>query len=212
MTRPLSRNYCSEAICDDGVRTCPVLIRTIAVIGATATGCAFAKAAALAGYETVLEDVSREMRDRGLSSIAESLGAAVQRGEFSKNESADALARLTSASTIEDAIRDADLIIEAVPEELEMKLELFTVFDKFAKPGAIFASTTATLSILDISDVTTCRERCIGMRFREAGNGLNILELVRTALTSEDTFDTCRDVARRLAKDVRVVPDAPSAS
>ena len=189
-----------------------MLIRTIVVIGATVTGCAFAKAAALAGYETVLEDVSREMRDRGLSSIAESLGAAVQRGEFSKNESADAFARIISSSTVEAAIRDADLIIEAVPEELEMKLELFTVFDKFAKPGAIFASTAATLSVLDISDVTICRERCIGMRFREVGNGWNVLELVRTALTSEDTFNTCRDVARRLAKDVRVVPDAPSAS
>jgi 3-hydroxybutyryl-CoA dehydrogenase len=189
-----------------------VVVKTIAVIGATVTGCAFARVAAVAGYETVLEDVSREMRDRGLLSISEWLRGAVGRGELSEIERASTLRRIRAASTVEAAIRDADLIVEAVPEELEMKLELFTVFDKFAKPGAIFASTTATLSILDISDVTLCRERCTGMRFRESENELGVMELVRTARTSDETFSACSDVARRMAKEVRVVPDAPAAS
>lgn len=187
-------------------------IKTIAVIGATVTGCAFARAAALAGYETVLEDVSREMRDCGLSSISEWLRGAVGRGELSGIERASTLARINTASTVEAAIRNADLIVETVPEEVEMKLELFTVFDKFAKPGAIFASTTKMLSILDISDVTLCRERCIGMRFRESENEHDVMELVRTTLTSEETFSVCSNVARRMAKEVRAVPDAPAGS
>jgi len=189
-----------------------VVIRAIAVIGANATGQAFAQAAAIAGYETVLEDVSREMLERGISSIGRTLQEAVERRECEPKDRAAALSRIIPAIGVEEAIRDADLIIESVPEELEMKLELFTIFDKFAKPGAIFASSTATLSVLDISDVTIYRERCIGMRFRANSLGLNCIELVRTERTSEETIRACSEVALRLAKEVQFVADiAPAA-
>jgi 3-hydroxybutyryl-CoA dehydrogenase len=109
---------------------------------------------------------------------------------------------------VEDAIRDAELIIEAVPEELEMKLELFTIFDKFAKPDAIFISTAETLSILDISDVTIRRDRCMGMHFTRAESTEGTLELVPTSLTSPETLRICGEVAQRLARNVRIVQDA----
>jgi 3-hydroxyacyl-CoA dehydrogenase len=177
-------------------------ITTIAVIGAVTVGPAFARAAAVAGYATVLEDMSREMLERGVRWIRESLRGDVARGVVAQDLAGAALRRIATAGTVEDAIRDADLIVEAVPEELEMKLELFTVFDKFAKPGAIFASTTETLSILEISDVTICRERCVGMRLRGEG-----MEMVRTRLTSEETVRRCEDVARRMAGEFRWVAD-----
>jgi len=164
-------------------------VTIIAVIGASVAGQEFARASALAGYPTVFEDVSREMLERGIAQISERADAA-------------ALARIVPVLGVETAIRDADLIIEAVPEELEMKLELFTVFDKFAKPGAIFASTTETLSILAISDVTICRERCVGMRLRGG-----VLEMVRTRLTSEETVRRCEGVARRMTGEFRWVAD-----
>jgi len=110
---------------------------------------------------------------------------------------------------VQDAIRDADLIIEAVPEEMEMKLELFTIFDKFAKPNAIFASNTSSLSITDMSDVTVCRDRCIGMHFFNPVPKMKLLELVKTPFTSEETLATCREVGRRMGKEVVVVKDSP---
>jgi 3-hydroxyacyl-CoA dehydrogenase len=184
-----------------------LIVRTIAVVGATGTGCAFAAAAAAAAYVVVLEDVSREMRDRGVTSIATLLQDRERCGSLSGETAAMALGNISTASTVETAIRDAELIIEAVPEELEMKLELFTIFDKFAKPGAIFISTSEKLSILDISDVTIRRDRCMGMRFTRAESGEDVLELVPTTLTSPETQRICREFAEKLSKNVRVVQD-----
>jgi 3-hydroxyacyl-CoA dehydrogenase len=185
-------------------------VRTIAVIGATNAGCTFAAAAAAAGYAVVLEDVSREMRDRGVASIASRLEDRRECAAPSE-EAAAALRNISTASSVETAIREAELIIEAVPEELEMKLELFTIFDKFAKPGAIFISTSEKLSILDISDVTVQRDRCMGMRFTRTPSGEDVLELVPSLLTSRETQRSCREVAQRLSKNVRIVADGDPA-
>jgi 3-hydroxybutyryl-CoA dehydrogenase len=116
---------------------------------------------------------------------------------------------ISTASKVEDAIRDADLIIEAVPEELEMKLELFTIFDKFAKTGAIFASNTSSLSITDFTDVTVSRDRCVGMHFFNPVPKMKLIELVRTSHTSDATIATCREVAGRMGKEVVIVNEAP---
>jgi 3-hydroxybutyryl-CoA dehydrogenase len=166
-------------------------IVTIAVIGAGDRGREIAAAALFAGYRTILEDVS-ESRLEGAAGALSRLGAEV-------------CSQLITASTVEDAVRDADLIIEAVAEEMEMKIELFTIFDKFAKPGAILASSSPMLSIGDMASVTFCGERCIGMRFPAAADGKNILELVCAPETSEETVAACREVARRMGKEIIVV-------
>jgi 3-hydroxybutyryl-CoA dehydrogenase len=192
-------------------------VARIAVIGAQAVGREFARAGALAGYAVVFEDVSREMLERGVAWVGASLEEAVARGELSALARAEARSRIVCANSVEAAIRDADLIMEAVPEELEMKLELFTIFDKFAKPGAIFVSTTRTMSVLELSDVMVYRERCVGMRFRDSGiadkaTGGRAIELVRTKLTSEETLRACREVAGRLAREVLEVEDSGAAT
>src|SRR5207247_455422 len=89
-----------------------------------------------------------------------------------------------------------------------MKLELFTIFDRFAKAGAIFASTACSLSITDLTDVVVSRERCIGMHFSHAVSKSNLLRLLRTPYTSEDTVATCREVACRMGKEVAVVNES----
>jgi 3-hydroxyacyl-CoA dehydrogenase len=187
-------------------------VNTIAVIGANAVGRVIATAVALAGYRTILEDVSREMLERSMGAIKRSFDESVERGELAPEDRHAALSCIHSENTIEAAIRDADLIIETVPEELEMKLELFTIFDKFAKPGAIFASTTSVLSILDISDVTVYRERCIGLRFSDALRGTKWIEVTRTELTSAEVIGACEEVGRRTGREVRVVWDAAAAA
>jgi 3-hydroxybutyryl-CoA dehydrogenase len=168
-------------------------IVTIAVIGASARGREIAGLALFAGYRTILEDVSESRLERAMAALSR-LGDGAH-------------GQLITATTLEDAVRDADLIIEAVAEEMEMKIELFTIFDKFAKPGAILASSSPALSIADMASVTFCAERCIGMRFPAAAEGKNILELVCAPETSNETVATCREVARRMGKEINVVQE-----
>ncbi len=171
-------------------------IHTIAVIGAGDEGREIALSALLAGYRTILEDASENRLERAAEWIANRT-----------NVGAEARSRFVLASKIEEAVREADLIVEAVAEEMEMKIEMFTIFDKFAKPGALFASSSPSLSIAELAAVTFCPERCIGLRFVARAGKENALELVRTSKTSEETIARCREVGRRMGKEVMVVAE-----
>jgi len=184
-------------------------IKTIAVIGAGTMGRGIAYAAAFGGYTTVLEDISPQMLQEGMQWIRKSFDQGVAQGRVDAKIRDQALSLISTASSVENAIRDADLLIEAVPEEMEMKMELFTIFDKFAKPHAIFASNTSSLSISDMSDLTVSRERCIGMHFFNPVPKMRLIELVRTPLTSQNTVDVCTEVGRRMGKEVVVVQESP---
>ena len=184
-------------------------IKTIAVIGAGTMGRGIAYAAAFGGYTTVLEDISPQMLEESMQWITKSFEEGVARGKVDAKIRDRALSLITTANSVQDTIRDADLIIEAVPEEMEMKMELFTIFDKFAKPGAIFASNTSSLSISDMSDLTVSRERCIGMHFFNPVPKMKLIELVKTPLTSQGTVDICTDVGRRMGKEVVLVQESP---
>jgi 3-hydroxybutyryl-CoA dehydrogenase len=182
-------------------------IKTIAIVGAADLGRSIAYAAVLAGYRTILEDISPSTLEQSIAWVAQSLDDEVSRGKTSAAVRVAALANLTTAGSAEDASRDADLIIETVSDEMEMKIELFTIFDKFAKPGAIFASTTSSLSITDVAAVTFCPERCIGMRFIPSAQHAARLELIKGRETSEETIAACREVGRRMGKEVSVLSE-----
>lgn len=184
-------------------------VKTIAVIGAGTMGRGIAYAAALGGYQTVLEDVSDSVLARALTWIREAFDEEIKRGKVEPPTRDAALARITTCYAVDEAIRNAELIIEAVPEELEMKLELFTVFDKFAKPGAILASNTSSLSISDFTDNLIARDRCIGMHFFNPVPKMRLVEFVRTPHTSDETVATCVAVAHRMHKEAVVVNEAP---
>ena len=182
-------------------------IKTIAIVGASSLGRRIAYAAMLAGYRTVLEDVSLSALEQGIASIVQSLDDACARGKVPAAVAEAAFANLSAAISAEGASREADLIIEAVADEMEMKIELFTIFDKFAKPGAIFASTTTSLSITEMAAVTFCSERCIGMRFGPETEKPGRLELVKGRATSEEITQACREVGFRMGRDVSVLSD-----
>jgi 3-hydroxybutyryl-CoA dehydrogenase len=184
-------------------------VKTIAVIGAGTMGRGIAYASALGGYRTILEDISLPRLEQAVAWIQQALDEGVSRGKVEATIRGVVLKQLTTANKVEDAIREADLIIEAVPEEMEMKMELFTIFDKFAKANAIFASNTSSLSIAEMSDVTVYRERCIGMHFFNPVPKMRLIELVKTPLTSDETIATCREVGRRMGKEVVIVKDSP---
>lgn len=184
-------------------------VKTIAVIGAGTMGRGIAYAAALAGYETILEDVMPETLDAGLRYVREALEEGVSRGKVEAAARDAALQRIRPCKSVEDACRDADMLIEAVPEEMELKLELFTLFDKFAKPRAVLASNTSSLSITDMAEMTYRRDLCVGMHFFNPVPKMKLIEIVRAPGTSEETVEACREVGRRMGKEVVVVKESP---
>ena len=184
-------------------------VKSIAVIGAGTMGRGIAYAAAFGGYKTVLEDISPRVLEQATSWIRQSFDEGVARGKVEAGVRDKALSLISTSIDVKDAIREAELIIEAVPEELEMKLELFTIFDEFAKAGAVFASNTSSLSITGFTDNTGSRDRCIGMHFFNPVPKMKLIELVRTPHTSDETVATCREVERRMGKEVVLVNEAP---
>ena len=184
-------------------------VKTIGVIGAGTMGRGIAYAAAYGGYRTILEDVSPEMLEQGIAYIRQNLEEGVARGKVTEEQRNIALANLTTSRSVEDPCREADLLIEAVPEEMEVKLEIFTLFDKFALPAAILASNTSSLSITELAAITFRAENCIGMHFFNPVPKMKLLEIVRALETSEATVQACAEVGRRMGKEVVVIRESP---
>jgi 3-hydroxybutyryl-CoA dehydrogenase len=184
-------------------------VMTIGVIGAGTMGRGIAYAAAYGGYKTILEDVSPEMLQQAIAYIQQALEEGVTRGKVTPEQKKSALANLTTSSSVENVCRETDLLIEAVPEEMEVKLEIFTIFDKFARPGAILASNTSSLSITELAAITFRAESCIGMHFFNPVPKMKLLEIVRALETSDATAQACAEVGRRMGKEVVVIRESP---
>lgn len=187
-------------------------VRTIAVIGAGPVGRAIAQLAARGGYRTILEDLLPNALRRAESEIRSQLDRAVVSGGVSADAAGKALSLLEFAGTVEDAARPADFVIEAVPEELESKIEIFTLLDKICRPGTILASHLSSLSITEISGVTYRAKNCLGMRFAEPVDSQKKLEIIRGLETDDQTVNTAVEVGRRLGKEVVVIKDVASGS
>ena len=184
-------------------------VKTITVIGAGTMGRGIAYSAALGGFRTILEDVQPEQLEQALATIRKTLDEGIERGKVTPQQKTEALARLSTAGSVDLACREADLIIEAVPEELEMKIDIFCILEKFARPGAIFATNTSSLSVTEIAAVTSRPECCIGLHFFNPVPKMKLLEIVRALETSEETIAACREVGVRMSKEVVVIRESP---
>lgn len=182
-------------------------VNTIAVIGVRAAGREIARAAAMGGYQTVIEDVSPELVEEAIQYVQEALRKAVARGEMTGDQKDVAVAKLSTARTVEDACRRADMLIEAGPEELELKLEIFTLFDRFARPGAILASNTSSIPITDLADMTFRGENCVGIQFTGGTGHADGVKITRGRETSDGTIAACAEVARRMGRVVRITTE-----
>jgi 3-hydroxybutyryl-CoA dehydrogenase len=185
------------------------VVETIAVIGAGIMGRGIAHAAALGGFRTILEDILPASLRRAQTEIRGNLDKGVELGKVSRRQADDAFARIEFASSIDEAARAADLVIEAVPEELESKIEIFTLLDKICAPQTILASNTSSLSITEIASVTYRAPRCIGMHFFNPVHKMKLLEIVRGLETDQTTIDACVDVGKRMGKEVVVIKESP---
>ena len=184
-------------------------VKTIGIIGAGTMGRGIAYAAAVGGYRTILEDVMPETLAKGMAWIKQSLDEGVQRGKLEGAARDAALARIETSSSVENVCREADFLIEAVPEEMELKLELFTLFDKFAKPKAVLASNTSSLSIAEMAEMTYRPELCAGMHFFNPVPKMRLIEIVQAPKTSDETIAVCRELGGRMGKEVVVVKESP---
>lgn len=184
-------------------------IGTIAVIGAGTMGRGIAHVAAVGGYRTVLEDLIPAALRKAEGEIRANLDKAVELGKVSPADAASAVGRLNYAGSVEGAAREADLVIEAVPEEMESKIEIFTLLDKICRPGTILASNTSSFSITEIASVTYRAKKCVGMHFFNPVHKMKLLEIVRALETDEDTLATCAEVGRRMGKEAVVIKESP---
>jgi 3-hydroxybutyryl-CoA dehydrogenase len=184
-------------------------IKTIAVIGAGIMGRGIAHAAALGGYRTILEDILPASLRKAEGEIRSNLDKAVELGKVAKPDADAAFSRIEYAGSVEDAVRQADLVIEAVPEEIESKIEIFTLLDKVCKPNTVLATNTSSLSVTEIASVTYRAKKCLGMHFFNPVHKMKLLEIVRALETDDETLAACVEVGKRMGKDVVVVKESP---
>lgn len=183
-------------------------VNRIAVIGAGQMGSGIAQVAAEAGIAVVMQDVTEELVFRGLNNIARNLNRAIEKGRLA-NEDRDAiLGRITATRDLELA-RDADVVIEAIVENLPTKKEVFARLDSICPEQAIFASNTSSLPITELAAATKRPGRFVGMHFMNPVPVMKLVEIIRGMATTDETFSVIKDLAERMGKVPVTVQDFP---
>jgi 3-hydroxybutyryl-CoA dehydrogenase len=182
-------------------------VQRVLVVGAGTMGSGIAQVAARSGYRTELFDVAAGAAQRALDRIADSLSRAVEKGRCSAQERDEALRRLAAASDLDAAAGQADLVVEAAPEDLQLKKDLFARISRAARPEAILASNTSSLPISAIAAAAKGPERVIGLHFFNPVPAMKLLEIVQGERTHPMVVTVARAVGARLGKEVVVVRD-----
>lgn len=184
-------------------------LRVVAVLGAGTMGRGIAHVAALAGYETRLFDVSAPALEQARRSIERNMEKGVARGKVAAEEASAALGSLGEHTVLDAAVTGADLVIEAVPEDMGLKARTFQEVARHAPPEALFASNTSSLSITEMAAASGRPEQFAGMHFFNPVHLMKLVELVRGLETTDESLATMAEVATRMGKEVVVVREAP---
>jgi len=181
-------------------------IRKVAVLGAGLMGHGITQIAAqTAKYEVYMRDIKQEFLDNGMKMINDSLQRFLKKGEITQADVEQALSRIYPTLDLKEALANADLIIEAVTENLELKKKVLAEADMHAKPDAIIASNTSSISITELASATYRPERFIGMHFFNPPQLMKLIEIVRGAKTNDETVNTIVEVTKKLGKEPVVV-------
>jgi len=184
-------------------------VRTIAVLGAGTMGRGIGHVAALGGYDTRVFDPDEGARERAGETVRRNLDKGVELGKVERGDAEGALERLSFHGELAAAVEGADLVIEAAPEDMALKVETFRRCAEAAPAGALFASNTSALSITEMAAASGRPERFAGMHFFNPVHLMKLVELVRGLETSEDTLAALRAVAERMGKEAVLVSEAP---
>jgi 3-hydroxybutyryl-CoA dehydrogenase len=183
-------------------------IKTVAVLGAGTMGNGIAHVFARAGYKVILRDVEQRYLDRGMDTIAKNLDREIKKGKLTEAEKGPVLSRLVPVTDF-STVANADFLVEAVPEKLEIKRHVLTEADHLLRDDVIIASNTSSIAMTTLAALTKRPERFVGMHFMNPVAVMALVEVIRALQTSDATFSLTMDLAKKLGKTPVAVNDAP---
>jgi 3-hydroxybutyryl-CoA dehydrogenase len=181
-------------------------ISKIGVLGAGQMGTGIVQVMAQAGYDVIIAGRSMEKLEASVQSIAKRLAGRVEKGKMTGEDRDRVMARIAPTTNLED-LAGCDLVEESIPENLEIKKQMFSRLDRICKKETIFGTNTSGLSVTDMAAAVNRRDRLIGIHFHKPAPVMRLLELVRTIMTSEETIESVRAFGEKLGKTVVVAPD-----
>jgi len=184
-------------------------VRTIAVLGAGTMGHAIAQVCAQNGFQVRLEDIKEEFVRDGIERIRKFLQGSIEREKMTREEADVVLSRIKGTVELSEAVKDAELVIEAIVENVETKKELLRRVDETSKREAVLASNTSILSITEMASATSRPEKVVGMHFSNPAQLMKPVEIVKGLVTSDDTVDLIRSLVLKFGKTPLVVKDSP---
>lgn len=184
-------------------------MKKIAVIGAGTMGNGIAHVFAMKGYEVMLVDISAKALERALATIAKNLDRMVKKEKINTNDKEDTLKRISTFTVMQQAVAQADFVVEAATERIDLKLKIFEDLDKYAPKGVILASNTSSISITQIAAATQRPELVIGMHFMNPVPVMKLVEVIRGYTTNDEVTKQVMELARELGKTPVEVNDYP---
>ena len=181
-------------------------VRRVAVLGCGLMGSGIAEISAKAGFDTWVREINDQLADKGKAAITKSLDKAVEKGKLESGARDATLGKLQFTTSLED-LKDCDLIIEAVTEDLELKNQMFKTLDAVCPPHTIFASNTSSLTVADMAAATGRPDRVLGLHFFNPVPVMKLVEVVRTIATSDEAYQTAFAFVRKLGKEPVVAKD-----
>jgi 3-hydroxybutyryl-CoA dehydrogenase len=181
----------------------------VAIVGAGVMGRGIAHAAAVGGFGVTLQDINGEALESATQSIEKEMNKAVEKGKLEEGEMQKALDRIFTTEDLEEAVSGADLVIEAVLEKMDLKLDLFKKFDELCKPETVLATNTSTMSPTEIAAGTNRADRCIAMHFFNPAHRMKLVELIRGLETTDETVQIARGAAEKMGKETVEVNEFP---
>ena len=185
-------------------------VKNICVLGAGLMGNGIVQVCAHAGYTVSMRDIEQRFLDGGMDAIKKNLARSVEKQKISQDGMNATLSRITPTLDMKEAAKDADLVIEAVPEIMALKTETFKQLDEICPTHTIFASNTSGLSISEMAAVTKKPDKCIGMHFFNPVPVMRLLEIIRGLMTSDETLKVSQEVSEKIEKETIVVKEAPA--
>lgn len=185
-------------------------VKKISVLGVGTIGYQIAQQAAQSGYQVSWRDVDQKFLDEGLAKIKQGLERFfVAKGRMTQQEADAALGRISMTTDLKQAVSGVDLVIEAIPERMDLKKQVFKELDELCAPATILASNTSSLSITEIGSLTKRQDKVVGMHFFFPVAVMRLIEIVRGANTSEETLTVIKDLAKSFGKETVVLNDSP---
>ncbi|MEH6889523.1 3-hydroxybutyryl-CoA dehydrogenase [Bacillus sp. JJ864] len=183
-------------------------VQKIVVIGSGQMGSGIAQVCAMAGYDVYMQDLKQEQLDRGIGIITKNLSRQVEKGRMSEEDKQATLNRLTATLTL-DCVKEADLVIEAAVERMDIKKRIFANLDELAPEHTILATNTSSLPITEIAAVTNRPEKVIGMHFMNPVPVMKLVEIIRGLATEDAVYETIEDITKKIGKVPVEVNDFP---